>query len=33
MGLFTKDIRNMDDLFIHQLKYIYYGGGAAHGRR
>jgi len=33
MGLFTKDIRNMDDLFIHQLKYIYYGGEAAHGRR
>jgi ferritin-like metal-binding protein YciE len=24
MGLFTKDIRNMDDLFIHQLKDIYY---------
>jgi ferritin-like metal-binding protein YciE len=24
MGLFTKDIRNMDDLFIHQLKDVYY---------
>ncbi|HLH11221.1 MAG TPA: ferritin-like domain-containing protein [Methylovirgula sp.] len=24
MGLFTKDIRNMDDLFMHQLKDIYY---------
>lgn len=24
MGLFTKDITNMDDLFIHQLKDIYY---------
>ncbi len=24
MGLFTKDIKNMDDLFIHQLKDIYY---------
>ena len=24
MGLFTKDIQNMDDLFVHQLKDIYY---------
>jgi ferritin-like metal-binding protein YciE len=24
MGLFSKDIRSMDDLFIHQLKDIYY---------
>lgn len=24
MGLFTKDIKNMDDLFIHQLKDVYY---------
>lgn len=24
MGLFTKDIKSMDDLFIHQLKDIYY---------
>jgi ferritin-like metal-binding protein YciE len=24
MGLFTKDIKSMDDLFVHQLKDIYY---------
>ena len=24
MGLFTKDIKNMDDLFIHTLRDIYY---------
>ena len=24
MGLFTKDIKTMDDLFVHQLKDIYY---------
>ncbi len=24
MGLFTKDIRTMDDLFVHQLQDIYY---------
>jgi ferritin-like metal-binding protein YciE len=24
MGLFTKDIETMDDLFVHQLKDIYY---------
>jgi ferritin-like metal-binding protein YciE len=24
MGLFTKDIKDMDDLFVHQLKDIYY---------
>ena len=24
MGLFTKDIKTMDDLFIHQLQDIYY---------
>jgi ferritin-like metal-binding protein YciE len=24
MGLFTKDIKNMDDLFVHQLRDIYY---------
>ena len=24
MGLFTKDIATMDDLFVHQLKDIYY---------
>ena len=24
MGLFTKDIKSMNDLFIHQLKDIYY---------
>ena len=24
MGLFTKDIESMDDLFVHQLKDIYY---------
>jgi hypothetical protein len=24
MGLFTADIKTMDDLFVHQLKDIYY---------
>jgi ferritin-like metal-binding protein YciE len=24
MGLFTKDIKDMNDLFVHQLKDIYY---------
>jgi len=24
MGLFSKDIQNMDDLFVHQLRDIYY---------
>ena len=24
MGLFTKDIETMDDLFVHTLKDIYY---------
>jgi len=24
MGLFTKDIKNMDDLFMHTLRDIYY---------
>ncbi len=24
MGLFTKDIKTMDDLFVHQLQDIYY---------
>src|SRR5262245_58141745 len=24
MGLFSKDIRNLDDLFVHQLRDIYY---------
>jgi ferritin-like metal-binding protein YciE len=24
MGLFSKDIKDMDDLFVHQLKDIYY---------
>ena len=24
MGLFTKDIQNMDDLFVHTLRDIYY---------
>ena len=24
MGIFTKDIKSMDDLFVHQLKDIYY---------
>jgi ferritin-like metal-binding protein YciE len=24
MGLFTKDIKSMDDLFVHQLRDIYY---------
>src|SRR5277367_4071909 len=24
MGLFTKDIKNMEDLFTHQLRDIYY---------
>jgi ferritin-like metal-binding protein YciE len=24
MGLFTKDIKNMEDLFVHQLQDIYY---------
>jgi ferritin-like metal-binding protein YciE len=24
MGLFTKDIKNMNDLFVHQLRDIYY---------
>ena len=24
MGLFTKDIRTMNDLFVHQLQDIYY---------
>ena len=24
MGLFTKDIKTMNDLFVHQLRDIYY---------
>jgi len=24
MGLFTKDIKTMNDLFVHQLQDIYY---------
>ena len=24
MGLFTKDIKNMNDLFVHQFQHIYY---------
>ena len=24
MGLFSKDIQSMDDLFVHQLQDIYY---------
>jgi ferritin-like metal-binding protein YciE len=24
MGLFSKDIESMDDLFVHQLQDIYY---------
>ena len=24
MGLFTKDIKSMNDLFVHQLQDIYY---------
>ena len=24
MGLFSKDIKNLDDLFVHQLQDIYY---------
>lgn len=24
MGLFSKDIRTLDDLFVHQLQDIYY---------
>ena len=24
MGLFTRDIRNMNDLFVHQLQDVYY---------
>jgi len=24
MGLFSKDIKNMDDLFVHTLRDIYY---------
>jgi ferritin-like metal-binding protein YciE len=24
MGLFTKDIKTMEDLFVHQLQDIYY---------
>lgn len=24
MGLFTKDIKTLDDLFVHQLQDIYY---------
>ncbi len=24
MGLFSKDIKTMDDLFVHQLQDIYY---------
>ncbi len=24
MGLFSKDIKTMDDLFVHQLRDIYY---------
>src|SRR5690349_6407502 len=24
MGLFTKDVKTMDDLFLHQLRDIYY---------
>jgi ferritin-like metal-binding protein YciE len=24
MGIFTKDIKNMEELFLHQLEDIYY---------
>ena len=24
MGLFTRDIKTMDDLFVHQLRDVYY---------
>lgn len=24
MGIFTRDIKSMNDLFVHQLKDIYY---------
>ena len=24
MGLFSKDIKTMDDLFVHQLQDVYY---------
>ena len=30
MGFFTKDIKNLDDLFVHTLRDIYY---AEHGNR
>jgi len=26
MGLFSKDIKSLDDLFVHQLQDIYYAG-------
>jgi len=29
MGLFTKDIKTMNDLFVHQLQDIYYAEKAA----
>ena len=28
MGLFTKDIKTMDDLFVHTLQDIYYAENA-----
>jgi ferritin-like metal-binding protein YciE len=29
MGLFTKDVKTMNDLFVHQLQDIYYAREAA----
>ena len=39
MGLFTKDIKTMNDLFVHQLQDIYYAenqlreGNSEYGRQ
>ena len=30
MGFFSKDIKTLDDLFIHMLRDIYYEIGRAH---
>jgi len=28
MGLFTRDVKTMNDLFVHQLQDIYYAGSS-----
>ena len=32
MGLFSKDIASMDDLFVHQLQDIYYARSGSSAR-